>query len=97
MKTIVNNETNTSLYLLDDDVSVTMGEFSVTVGDPVEFIIGDLNSSNAILIEDIVEPTEWVATKYTHDGSAWAEVDGWKHPSIDTVDPDAEVYLVAED
>ena len=77
MKTIVDNATNTSRYLFADDVSVTMGADSITVGDPVEFIIGDLNSSNATLIEDIVEPAGWEGTKFTHDGSAWAEVDGW--------------------
>ena len=91
MKTIVDNATNTSRYLLADDVSVTLGADSVTVGDPVEFIIGDLNSSNATVIEGVDEPTEWIATKYTHDGSAWTEVDGWKDPSTDTVNPD-EVY-----
>ena len=80
MKTIVDNATNTSRYLFADDVSVTMGADSITVGDPVEFIIGDLNSSTATLIEDIVEPAEWMGCKYTHDGTAWAEVDGWTVP-----------------
>ena len=88
MKTIVDNATNTSRYLFSDDVSVTMGADSITVGAPTEFIIGDLNSSNATLVEDVVEPAEWIATKYTHDGSAWAEVDGWKDPATDTVNPD---------
>lgn len=80
MKTIVDNATNTSRYLLADDVSVTLGADSVTVGDPAEFIISDLNSSNATLIEGVDEPAEWMGCKYTYDGTAWALVDGWTAP-----------------
>ena len=51
MKTIVDNATNTSRYLFADDKSVTMGSDTITVGAPAEFIIGDLNSGTATLIE----------------------------------------------
>ena len=80
MKTIVDNATNTSRFLLADGVSVTMEASSITVGDPAEFIISDLNSSNATLIEGVNEPAEWMGCKYTHDGTSWAEVDGWTAP-----------------
>ena len=80
MKTIVDNATNTSRFLLADDVTVTMGADSVTVGNPAKFIISDLNSSNATLVEDVVEPADYHGHKYTHDGTSWAEVDGWTAP-----------------
>ena len=82
MKTIVDNATNTSRYLLADDASVTMGADSITVGDPAEFIISDLNSTNATVIEGVDEPTEWMGCKYTYDGTSWAEVDGWTAPEF---------------
>tara|TARA_B100001093_G_scaffold519073_2_gene606335 strand:+ start:2159 stop:2425 length:267 start_codon:yes stop_codon:yes gene_type:complete len=85
MKTIVDNATNTSRYLLADDKAVTMGADSITVGDPEEFIISDLNSGNATLIENVIEPADWFGTKYTHDGTAWAAVEGWV-----AVDPSEE-------
>lgn len=83
MKTIVDNATNTSRYLFADDKVVTMGEDTISVGDPVEFIIGDLNSGNATLIEGIVEPADWYGCKYTHDGTSWAEVPGWVDPRLE--------------
>lgn len=83
MKTIVDNATNTSRYLFADDKAITMSADSVTVGDPAEFIISDLNSSNATLIEGVVEPADWYGTKYTHDGTAWAEVEGWVDPRLE--------------
>ena len=61
-----------------------MGSDSITVGDPAQFIVADLNSSNATLVEGVAEPAEWMGCKYTYDGTSWAEVDGWTAPE----DPD---------
>ena len=87
MKTIVDNATNTSKYLFADDKPVTMGSDTITVGDPAEFIIGDLNSGNATLIEGVTEPVDeegnslWYGCKYTcaSDGTFTA-VEGWVDP-----------------
>jgi hypothetical protein len=81
MKTIVDNATNTSRYLFADDKSVTLGSDTITVGDPAEFIIGDLNSGNATLITGVSEPTDWYGCKYTcaSDGTFTA-VEGWVDP-----------------
>lgn len=81
MKTIVDNATNTSRYLFADDKSVTMGSDTITVGDPAEFIIGDLNSDNASLIEDVTEPEDWYGCKYTCDSDGtFTAVEGWVDP-----------------
>ena len=81
MKTIVDNATNTSKYLFADDKPVTMGSDTITVGDPAEFIIGELNSGNATLIEGVSEPEDWYGCNYTcaSDGTFTA-VEGWIDP-----------------
>ena len=75
MKTIVETSTNLSKYLLEDSVSVVMGEDNITVGDPAQFIVGDLNSTTATLHTDVSNvPEDWTGNKYTFDGSTWTEV-----------------------
>ena len=49
MKTIVETSTKLSKYLLSDDVSVTMTSENITVGDPAQFIVGDMSSDSATL------------------------------------------------
>ncbi len=55
MKTIIENSTKLSKYLLDDDVPVAFINGQIHVGDPenLDFIIGDLSDANASLIEDV--------------------------------------------
>ena len=51
MKTITENATKLSKYLLEDSKAVAMGSDKITIGDPSspDFYIADLNSSNATL------------------------------------------------
>lgn len=81
MKTIVDNATKTSRFLFADDKPLTIGNNMITVGDPVERIIGDLNSGNATLIEGVTEPEDWYGCKYTcaSDGTFTA-VENWVDP-----------------
>lgn len=86
MKTITENGTNLSKYLFDDDKPVSIQSDRVNVGDPdsLDLVIGDLNSGNCTLYENVTDaPADWHGCKYTYDGTAWAQ-----HP--DWVDPDAE-------
>lgn len=84
MKTITENSTGLSKYLLDDNVAVTMSADNITVGDPAKFIIGDLNSGNATLTENVENaPEDWAGNKYTFDGTTWTLDPNW-------VDPEAE-------
>lgn len=84
MKTIVDSTTNVSKYLLADDKAVAMGADVITVGDPAEFIIGDMNSGNATLIEGVSTPEDYFGCKYTcaADGTFTA-VEGWVDPRIE--------------
>lgn len=75
MKTIVETSTNLSKYLLEDSVSVVIGENNITVGDPAQFIIADLDNSTATLHTDVSNaPEDWEGNKYTFDGTIWTEV-----------------------
>lgn len=81
MKTIVENQTNISKYLLGDDVSVSIASGSITVGDPAQFIIGDMGSDTATLHTDVSNsPEDWVGNKYTFDGTTWSANPDWVNP-----------------
>jgi len=89
MKTITENSTKLSKYLLEDSKAVAMDSDKITVGDPSapDFYIGDLNSSNATLTESVTDaPENWSGNRYTYDPAAdpkWVQDSNW-------VDPEAE-------
>ena len=84
MKTIVETATKLSKYLLADDVAITATADNITVGDPAQFIIGDLNSGNATITENVTNaPSDWAGNKYKLDGTTWSANPDW-------VDPEAE-------
>ncbi len=81
MKTIIDNATNTSKYIVADDYVIESSKSSITMGDPVDFIIGDLDSTNSTVIEGVTEPDDWFGCKYTcaADGTFTA-IEGWVDP-----------------
>ena len=82
MKTIVETETKLSKYLLADDVAITATSETITVGDPPQFIIADLNSNNTTIVENVTNaPSDWAGNKYTLDGTTWAANPDWVDPS----------------
>jgi len=84
MKTIVETSTKLSKYLLADDVTITATSDSITVGDPAQFIIADLNSGNTTITENVTNaPDDWTGNKYKLDGTTWSANSDW-------VDPDAD-------
>lgn len=81
MKTIVENATNLSKYLLQDDVTIVVNADNIVVGDPAQFIIGDLNSGNASVIEGVSDaPADWFGNKYMYDGASWTLNPNWIDP-----------------
>ena len=84
MKTIVETSTKLSKYLLADDVTITATADNITVGDPAQFIIADLNSGNTTITENVTNaPSDWTGNKYTFDGTTWAANPDWVDPSED--------------
>ena len=84
MKTIVETATKLSKFLLAEDVAITATADNITVGDPAQFIIGDLNSTTVTITEGITNaPEDWTGNKYKLDGTTWSANPDW-------VDPEAE-------
>tara|TARA_R100000005_G_C4920277_1_gene153882 strand:- start:32 stop:295 length:264 start_codon:yes stop_codon:yes gene_type:complete len=84
MKTIVETSTKLSKYLLADDVTITSTSDNITVGDPAQFIIADLNSGNTTIVENITNaPSDWTGNKYKLDGTTWSANPDWVDPDED--------------
>lgn len=78
MKTLTKD--GLSLYLFDDTKPLSIEVDKIVVGDPAEFIIGDCNSGNTVLHEDVTAPADWVGRKYLFDGSDWTLNSDWVEP-----------------
>ena len=84
MKTIVETSTKLSKYLLADNVAITATADNITVGDPAQFIIGDLNSTTVTITESITNaPDDWTGNKYKLDGTTWSANPDWVDPTLD--------------
>ena len=82
MKTIVETSTGLSKYLLADDVTIVSNADNIVVGDPAQFIIGDLNSGTVTITENVTNaPEDWSGNKYTFDGTTWTLNPNWVDPT----------------
>ena len=82
MKTIIENTTNLSKYVFEDDVVVT---FTATTVVTPDFIIADLNSENAAMVEGVTIPEDWAGNKYTYANGAFALNPDWTDPADEEV------------
>lgn len=85
MKTITRNEENISIYAADDDVDITVVADKIIIGGPDDFIMGDRNSSNATLHENVTLPEDYHIYKYKFDGTNWT-----LNPAFDQEEWDSE-------
>ena len=69
MKTIIETSTNLSKYVFDDDQNITVNAANITCPD---FTIGDMNASNATIVEGVTAPDDWVGDKFTYSDGDWA-------------------------
>ena len=84
MKTIVETATGLSKYLLADDVTIVSNADNIVVGDPAQFIIGDLNSGNVTITENVTNsPADWSGNKYFFDGTTWTLNPDWVDPTLE--------------
>ena len=84
MKTIVETSSNLSKYLLADDVTITATADNITVGDPAQFIIGDLNSTTVTVTDNVTNaPADWSGNKYFYDGATWTLDPDWVDPTLE--------------
>ena len=84
MKTIVETSSGLSKYLLADDVTIISNSDMIHVGDPVEFSIGDLNSTTVTITDNVTNaPADWTGNKYFFDGTTWSLNPDWTDPALD--------------
>jgi len=80
MKTLVKNSDKMSLYVFDDNEALDIQADKIVVGDPERMIIGDCNSGNVTLHENITPPNDWVGGKYFFDGTDWTQNPNYVEP-----------------
>ena len=89
MKTIIENTTNISKYIFEDDASVTIGSDSTTTPDSV---IADMNSSNCTMVTGVTPPEDWTGNKYTYSEGSWSANSDYEELPAE---PDWEALRVA--
>jgi hypothetical protein len=61
MKTIIESATRISKYIFEDGVSLDVQSKQIITPD---FVIGDMGSDNAEVIESVIPPADWFGCKY---------------------------------
>ena len=65
-------------YVYADDKTLTVTSEQITVGDPPERIISDLNSGNSTVVENVTNvPSDYFGNKYDYDGGTWTKRSDW--------------------
>jgi len=83
MKVITETSTQLAKYALADDETIVSTADNLQIGDPVKFIVADLNSTTVTITDNVTNvPADWIGNKYTFDGTTWTLNPNW-------VDPDA--------
>ena len=78
MKTLIENSTKESKFVWPDAEIVVMEEDVIKTPT---FHIGDLNSTNSTLVENVTPPDDWFACKYLYDAGAWTLNPNWVDPT----------------
>ena len=74
----ISGQTKRVKYLYADDKTLTITSEDITVGDPPELIIGDLNSGNSTVVESVSNiPADYYGDKYDYDGGTWTKRSDW--------------------
>ena len=77
MQTITFNDSTISSYTFEDGDTLTATAENITCPN---FIIGDLNSSNATIHTGVTPPEDWQGGKYLFDGTSWTANENWTDP-----------------
>ena len=83
MKTLTTKD-NCSVYIFDDNEVLNIGDDQIAVGEPVTFYIGDCNSSNVTLFENVTPPDDWTVYKYFYTAdNGWELNPNWVEPVLE--------------
>jgi len=84
MKIIVENETNLAKYAIADDVTIESTDTNITVGNPIELTIADLNDTTTTVYADVTDtPDDWIGNKYCYNGKKWTANPDYVEPTED--------------
>jgi len=83
MNALIDKETNACVYIFSNDVVVKIQNDSTIVGDPVEFIIADMNLKNCKLIQNVEQPENYMGWKYLWINGSWQLNPDFKPPTFD--------------
>ena len=81
---LVTKNDNIARYALNDGTFIQIGSSHIKVGDPLGFVIGDMNSTNTTkydLVSDV--PGDYYGSKYKYDGANWSMNPDWIPPLTD--------------
>lgn len=82
MKTIVENSTGISKFVLEDSTVVVMQDSQIVIGDPVQFVVACHNQNDSTLHENVTTvPADWSGNKYFFDGTTWTLNPDWIDPA----------------
>tara|TARA_R100001594_G_scaffold148928_1_gene205351 strand:- start:558 stop:833 length:276 start_codon:yes stop_codon:yes gene_type:complete len=71
-------ETKRVKYVYADDKTLTVTSEQITVGDPPELIISDLNTGNSTIVENVTNvPSDFFCDKYDYDSGTWTKRSDW--------------------
>jgi hypothetical protein len=82
MITITFNDTKISAYIFDDSADIVSTDTEITCPD---FIVGDMNSTNATVHTGVTPPADWQGGKYLFDGAIWSVNPDWTDPKLSEI------------
>jgi len=81
MKVITETSTQLAKYALTDSETIVSTADDLQIGNPVRFIVADLNTATVTITENVTNvPDDWVGNKYTFDGTKWTLNPNWVDP-----------------
>jgi len=81
MKTIVQKETNISLYVVQDDDLVVVNKFTIEIGNPADTIVCDCGADSVLVYANVTPPDDWKGCKYLFSNGIWSPNPGWTDPN----------------
>jgi len=81
MKVIAETSTKLAKYALTDDETIVSTADNLQIGNPIKFLVDDLNSTTVTITENVTNvPDDWIGNKYTFDGTTWTLNPNWVDP-----------------
>ena len=81
MKVIAETSTKLAKYALTDDETIVSTADNLQIGNPIKFLVDDLNSTTVTITENVTNvPDDWGGNKYTFDGTTWTLNPNWVDP-----------------